>query len=195
MLLDKETLGYISVVATLVSLAPYYYFIFTNTIKPHAFSWFIWGLLTAIGFAAQHAEGAGPGAWSTGVVSVGCFVIALLALKKGEKRITKSDWACFLAALFAIPLWYFTSDPLWSVILVSIIDVLGYFPTARKSFHKPHEELIFTHFTGTVKYVFALMAIEHWSLTTWLYPAAISTANLFLVAMLVIRRRQCPKQA
>ena len=67
---DKDTWGWISVVFTVLSAAPYIYFILKDRIKPHVFSWFIWGTLTAIGFAAQYSEGAGPGAWATGAASV-----------------------------------------------------------------------------------------------------------------------------
>ena len=195
MIFDKDAWGWISVAFTILGVAPYIYFVLNNTIRPHVFSWFIWGTLTAIGFAAQYAEGAGPGSWATGSASVGCFCVAFLALRRGERHITRSDWISFLAALAAIPLWYFTKDPLWSVILISIIDVLGYFPTVRKSYHKPHEELIFTHFIGTVKFAFSFLAMEQWLLTTWLYPAAISTANIALVIMLIVRREKLAQQS
>lgn len=194
-LADKETLGWLSVIFTVIGTVPYYYFVFANKIKPHAFSWFIWGVLTAIGFAAQYTEGAGPGAWATGSASVACLSVAALALFKGERHITVGDWASFVAALAAIPLWYVTSDPLGCVILVSAIDTIGYYPTFRKSYHKPHEELIFTHFMGTIKYVLGLLAMEQWSVTTWLYPAAISAANIVLIAMLVVRRRALAARA
>lgn len=186
---DKDTWGWISVLFTVLSAAPYIYFILKDRIKPHVFSWFIWGTLTAIGFAAQHSEGAGPGAWATGAASIACFSVTLLALQRGERSITRSDWISFLAALAAIPLWYFIKDPLGAVIMISLIDVLGYYPTIRKSYYKPHEELIFTHFIGTIKYAFSLLAMEQWILTTWLYPAAISTANIVLVIMLIVRRK------
>lgn len=187
--MNKELIGWISVGVTILSVVPYYYFVCKHTIKPHAFSWFIWGVLTAIGFTAQMTEGAGAGAWATGVVSIACLGIAALALKYGERNITRSDWVCFIAAIAAIPLWVITDDPLGSVILISVIDVLGYIPTIRKSYHKPYEELMFTHVTGTLKYVFALLAMENWTLTTWLYPAAICSANVVLVALLLWRRQ------
>lgn len=189
-MLSTVAIGWISVAVTVASIAPYYYFVFKGKIKPHVFSWFIWGVLTAIGFAAQTYAGAGPGAWATGAVSIGCLGIALVALKHGERHITRSDWLCFIAAMSAIPLWVATEDPLWSVVLISITDVLGYYPTIRKSYHKPHEELIYTHLTGTIKYLFSLFAIEQWMVTTWLYPVSISAANIVLIAILLVRRHQ-----
>ena len=191
--MDKTLLGWFSVIFTILSVAPYFYFIFTNKIKPHVFSWFIWFMLTAIAYFASTSAGAGPGAWATATICISCFFITLLSLKKGEKHITKTDWASFITALLALPLWYFTNDPLWSIILVSLIDVLGYLPTMRKSFYKPYEESAFTHSIGVVKYIFALMALDTWAVATWFNPVAISSANIALVVLLLVRRKQVRK--
>jgi hypothetical protein len=190
MSLDKETLASIGLVVTLVSMLPYCYSIFYRGIKPHAFSWIIWALLTGIGYAAMTTAGAGPGAWVTGLSSLLCLLIGVLAIYKGERNITKSDWMAFGAAILIMPCWYFARDPLVAILLVSLIDVIGYYPTFRKSYHKPHEELLFTHLIGSLKYIFALLALGSWSLTTWLYPVSIIAANMALVFMLMIRRKQ-----
>lgn len=186
---SKEFFGVISVILAGVSVAPYIYFIIRGKVKPHAFSWFIWSILTGIGCAAQVAEGAGPGAWITGFLSAACLLITLLAVFKIEQNITRSDWLSFIAAIMAIPLWMATNDPLWSVILISTIDMIGYYPTFRKSYTKPQEELVFTFVIGGIKYVFSVLAIADLSLTTWLYPVSVAVSNLSLAALLVIRRK------
>jgi len=48
-----------------------------------------------------------------------------------------ADWYFFLAALAAIPLWLLTRTPLYSVVVVTVIDALAYVPTFRKSWHRP----------------------------------------------------------
>lgn len=188
--MDKEWLGWLSVILTVLSALPYYYGIWRRRIKPHVFTWFIWCILTAIGFAAQYAEGAGPGAWATGAASLMCGSIALLALTHGERHITRSDRIAFIGALAAIPCWIVTSDPLLSVILISVIDLASYYPTARKSYYRPFEEGISTHLVGAVKFIVAFFAMEQLTLTTVLYPATITVANLLLVGMILVRRRQ-----
>src|SRR5690349_16901377 len=102
MWISKEWLGIISVAITLASLMPYLYYTLKRRIKPHAFSWIIWALLTAIGFAAQYSENAGPGAWATAAACVACTAIAVLSLFYGERQITRSDWAAFFTGLAAI---------------------------------------------------------------------------------------------
>ena len=49
----KEILGIVAILLTLIAVIPYIRDILLNKIKPHAFSWFIWGLVTLIIFAAE----------------------------------------------------------------------------------------------------------------------------------------------
>jgi hypothetical protein len=110
--MTKELLGIITLLLTFGAGVHYFMAMWRGTIKPHAFSWCIWGLLTCIAACIQFSEGAGPGAWSTAGTSVLCFAIAGAAIFKGEQNITWDDWAVFIAALFSIPLWLLTDDPL-----------------------------------------------------------------------------------
>ena len=76
------------------------------------------------------------------------------ALFRGEKHVTRGDWIAFLITFFAIPLWVVTSDPLWSVLLVTVIGAVAYYPTFRKSFAKPGEELAFKSVLTVIRYLF-----------------------------------------
>jgi len=87
----KEYLGFTATAIAFVSYLPYFRDIFANKTKPHAFSWLVWGALTAIGFAGQVAGHAGPGAWVTGFTALICFLIFIAALFKGKKNIVFVD--------------------------------------------------------------------------------------------------------
>ena len=87
-------------------------------------------------------------------------------------------------------LWFGVQQPLLSIIMVVIIDALGFFPTFRKSFHKPHEETLITFMFSSLKFVIGLFALESYSLITWLYPTYLVFANGIFVLMLIIRRRR-----
>ena len=123
-----------------LSRAVYFASIFKGKTKPHAFSWLIWATVSGIGFAAQFAEGAGPGSWARGFSAVTCCILVVLGYFKGEKNITGSDWTTLSAALLAVPLWVITKTPIWSVFIVCVIDTIGYFPTVRKAWNKPYQE-------------------------------------------------------
>src|SRR3954471_17103449 len=100
---SHEFLGGLATLLGIGSCSIYLWQVLKRKIKPHIFSWFIWGVVEVIGFAAQYAAKAGPGAWTVGVSSIFCLIIAAAGLVHGEKSITRSDWTCLIFALSAIP--------------------------------------------------------------------------------------------
>ncbi|OGJ58049.1 hypothetical protein A2881_02770 [Candidatus Peribacteria bacterium RIFCSPHIGHO2_01_FULL_55_13] len=186
--LSKELLGGIGVGLTLIGYAFYFHDIFFGRTKPHAFSWFLWALLAAIGFAAQVTGQAGPGAWAIGLDAVVCSIMFVLALFKGEKGYVLSDWIALFATLAAILLWRITGTPVLSVILIVIIDAFAFYPTVRKSVQKPYEEAASLYALCSLKFVFVLLALEHYSLITALYPFCLIFMNAGFVALLMVRR-------
>lgn len=180
--------GLISVVLACVSLAPYLWMTIKGTNKPHLFTWIIWTLLSGIAFTIQVLEGAGAGAWSGGASTFLSVLILLAAIRHGEKQITRSDWVVFLAALGAIPIWLATQNPLYAAIWVTGIDALGYIPTFRKSWNKPHEEMTWTHTVAGIKHLCVLMAVQNVSITTTVYSFGMLAMNAVLVASILYRR-------
>lgn len=169
----------------------FFYFrdIWAGRTKPHAFTWLIWTSLTAIGFAAQVGDHGGPGAWVTGFTAAVSAVIFVAALFRGERDITRGDWSCLVGAGLAAGLWAVTNNALLAVILVTVIDALGFAPTFRKSFHRPHEETLITYELSAIKFVLALLALDNFSAVTALYPASLVVMNGVFALMLIIRRR------
>lgn len=186
----NDIIGLAAAALAIYCYVPYFIGIARGHTKPHIFTWFLWTVLTGIGFAAQISEGGGAGAWVTGTSAVMVGLVFLFAMRRGERTITRSDWITFIGALTAIPLWYFTKDPLWSVLMIIMIDAMAFYPTARKSWHKPHEEVIQTYLLSGAKFMLGLIALEKLSLSTALYPAYLMTVNYAFVAMLVWRREK-----
>lgn len=186
----KIILGSLSVLIAFVGYIIYFKQIFLGKIKPHAFSWFIWGLLTGIMFVAQITEGGGSGAWVTGVTAFACFVIFAISLLKGEREFVKLDWLFLVSALLSLFLWWITKQPVLSVILITITDAFGASLTLRKGYYKPFEESATLFALNSIKVVVALFALESYALATWLYPTYLVIGNGLIVLMLLIRRRQ-----
>jgi len=157
--------------------------------KPHAFSWLIWAILTGICFAGQVSENAGAGSWVTGFGAIACTVIFCLALFKGERDITRGDYWCLFFSLAAIPLWLLTETPLWSMIQISIIDIVGFVPTYRKSYARPDEETLFAFVGNIIKFALSLLALETFSVVTVIYPLTLVVSNSVFVAMVLFRRK------
>ncbi len=184
-----QILGALSALLTLLSRANYFHSIFKGKTKPHAFSWFIWGVISSVGAAAQIAKGAGPGAWARTLASATNFVVVIVALIAGTRDIKRSDWITLIIALSTIPLWIATKTPVWSVIIVCTIDTAGYFPSVRKSWERPHQETSRSYFISSGSAFLSVLAIEHYSLSTWLYPAVLTCSNACMALFLLWRRR------
>jgi hypothetical protein len=188
-MIDKTILSIIAIVLTLLAFVPYITGILKGITKPHVFSWIIWGSTTFIVFLAQLEGHAGIGAWPIGVSGAMTVLVAFLAyLKRSDITITKKDWLFFGVAMSALPLWYLMSDPLWAVVMLTLVDTLGFAPTARKVYHAPYSEPIFFVALFFVRNMLVLFALEHYSATTVLFPAVIAIACLLLITLMIIRR-------
>jgi hypothetical protein len=185
----KEIIGALSVAVGLASYGIYLWGIYRRTVRPHVFTWIIWGTLAVIGFAVQYVEKGGPGAWNLGMAAAVNLLIAVAAGFYGEKEILRSDWVAFFIALAAIPVWWATDNPLWAVIIVSGIDLVAFYPTFRKSWLKPQEEGALSFSVCAVQFLLSVFALEKMNLTTVLYPAIVVIMNVLLVLMLLYRRR------
>lgn len=190
---EKLILAIIAVVIGFVGYVPYFRNIIRGKTKPHAFSWLIWGILTGIAFVGQVVSNGGFGTWVTGFTAVICIIIFLFALYRGTKDFPLVDWLSLLGAGVALLLWAVTRSPLAAIILITIIDMLGFIPTFRKSYFRPHEETAFTYSMSGIKFIFGIAALRELSLVTVLYPASLVFTNGAFVLMVYIRREQLVK--
>lgn len=185
----KELLSAIAIAITFIAFIPYIRSINKNETKPHVFSWVIWATVTFIVFLAQLSDKGGVGAWPIGVSGIITFYVAILAYrKKSDITIVKKDWLFFSFALSAIPFWYFTSDPLWAVVILTIIDLLAFAPTFRKAYNSPFEENLLFYLLMANRNLISIVALENYSLTTILFPAATAVACILFIQLVAIRR-------
>lgn len=186
----KEILSAIAVALTFFAFYPYIRSIILGETKPHVFSWIIWGSTTFVVFLAQLEGDGGVGAWPIGVSGViTLFVAALSYFKRADISITKTDWLFFISAMSALPFWYFTSNPLWAVVILTTVDILGFGPTVRKSYQQPHSESLLFFALFAARNFIVILALENYSVTTILFPAVVGVACLALTIMLVYRRQ------
>lgn len=186
----KEILSLIAIAITLAAFIPYIREIFRGSIRPHIFSWVIWGATTLLIFLAQLEDNGGAGTWPIGVsAGVTIFIAYLAYTKRSDVTITRTDWLFFVAALLSLPLWYWTSDPLWAVVLLTVIDVAGFGPTVRKAYQFPYSESLLFFALFTLRNVLVMLALENLSVTTLLFPAAMLVICVFMITMIAYRRR------
>ncbi len=187
----QELTGIAGAVATAAGAAFYLHGIYKNRIHPHAISWFLWTVLTTIATFAQASDNAGPGAWVMAASAVCCGIIFVASLRKtNEVVITKSDWLALAGAALAMPVWYATDNALTAIIIVTCIDLAGYIPTFRKSYWKPHQEGLILYGFVVLKAALSIVATEHISWTTILYPASVMVFSSVFIALMLARRKK-----
>ena len=186
----KQLLGAIAIGLTIIAYFPYIRSIIQGKTRPHVFSWVIWGTSTSIVFLAQLADKGGAGAWVIGVSGVISIYVAILAyIKRSDSTITRMDWLFFILAMASLPLWYLTSDPLWAVVLLTTVDVLGFGPTFRRAYARPFDEQLMFFVIVIARNFIVVLALENYSLTTVLFPATIAAVCLIFSLMVAYRRR------
>ena len=187
----KAWLSVAAIGLTLSALVPYLLAVWQGKIKPHVFSWVIWGTTTVSVFGAQVQANAGVGAWPIGLSGILTLVVAVLAFKRRtDISITRGDWLFFLTALAALPLWFITQNPLWAVCILTLVDVLGFGPTLRKAYAHPYSESIGFFSLFMLRNILAALALEHYSLTTALFPVTIAFTCLGGISLMAFRRWQ-----
>lgn len=184
----KVIIGIITVVLGVVGYIPYFRDIIKGKTKPHVYTWFVWGSITLVIFALQVSDAAGPGAWVTLVAGLLSLSIFILGMRQGDKDITKSDTLFFIAALIALGLWLLAEQPVVAMILLVTVGMLGFVPTIRKSWNKPHTETISTYAINSFRHGLSFAALANYSILTGLFPVAWSIANGLFVVLLLVRR-------
>lgn len=186
----KEALSLIAIAITFAAFIPYIREIFRGSVKPHIFSWVIWGATTLMIFLAQLEDDGGVGTWPIGVsAGITIFIAYLAYMKRADVTITRTDWLFFAVALLSLPLWYWTSDPLWAVVLLTAIDVAGFGPTVRKAYQFPYSESLLFFALFTLRNLLVMLALENLSVTTLLFPAAMLVICVFMITLIAYRRR------
>ncbi|WCL50491.1 hypothetical protein [Leptospira sp. GIMC2001] len=186
----KEILSFLAIAITVYAFYPYIRSIHQGDVKPHVFSWVIWGITTLIAFFASFADRGGVGSIPIGVSScITIYVAALAYTKKSDLEITKVDWIFFISAISSIPIWVFTSNPLGAIVILTFVDLLGFGPTVRKAYDHPRDENIGFFSLFMLRNLISIGALENYSLTTIMFPASIALSCFGLIVLILIRRK------
>jgi predicted dehydrogenase len=105
-------------------------------------------------------------------------------------KITIWDSLCGVIALVGIGIWYFTSHPLVALVAEIIADVVAGLPTLWKSWRHPESEIWVSYLVGGSSAVLTILAIHHFTVSAWLFPAAIVAMNFLIVAGVVRGNRR-----
>lgn len=186
----KETFAAIAAILAIVGNIPYIVDIFKGRVQPHAYTWFVWTLVTGIVFFGQIAKGAGIGALPTAASGFFTLLIFLLSLKNGFKHVTKIDTLFLLLSLGGIVLWIITKDPTISVVIAVAIDLTAFVPTLRKTWLQPSTESPLLYGSNVLRHILALLSMQTYNIATTLHSIAMLATNTAMTMMLVISKSE-----
>jgi len=185
----KNIIWIISVILTFIWYYLYIKDIFYWKNRPHFFSWFIWGIITLIIYTIQILQDSWAGSWMVLCTAIISLLIAVISFFKWTKDITKSDIFSLFLAIISIFLWLFIDNKLYSLILLVLIDIFWYYPTFRKSFKNPFEENYLLYLSSIPKFGLAILALNRITLLTSLYLFVNLLILIFLVFLIIYRRK------
>ena len=168
---------------TVALFAPYLLRVWQGKLAPRPASWVVWGLCTLMVGFGQLLAGGGVGALPillSGALSggVACLAFRLAMRTPAVAMATTGDRWCLVAAVCCLPLWMATGDPLWSVLILTGIDLIGFIPTIRAIRRDPHSESTVLFTALGLRNLIAIAALEERNLTTMVFPAVIGFACL-----------------
>ncbi|PLX29422.1 MAG: hypothetical protein C0582_05965 [Alphaproteobacteria bacterium] len=195
MIMWNELLTGLGTALSVVALLYYLWATIQKKIFLHAFSWLIWGTTVMVSYLAQLTENTGIGSLVTLAVSIQCFLIGIFSFFYSKSNtFSRGDWITLLASIIAIIFWIFTSNPLYAVIIITIADTFGYYPTLRKSFLFPKEDMPGIFLIGSIKFGLSIFTFNEHTLVNTLFPAAATIVDASVFFMIVIRRYQLQKK-
>lgn len=168
---------------------PYIRDIYRGKTKPHAYTWLIWTITqgTALVGLWQGHGGLAVVAMAIGV-SMSIFVIGL-SFRYGTRNITRADTIILIASLLAIGVWWQLHNPLLALVMVSLIDIVGYIPSFRKTYEEPWTETSLTWGVFIITNVLIMLSLDEYNFMTLFYLVSITAANAILLSICLVRRR------
>ncbi len=182
----------VAVIAALLAVAgnvPYVRDILRGSVTPHAYTWFVWSLVSGITLAGQLIKGAGVGALPTAVSELFTILIFLLSLRYGFNGATKTDSIFLILALLALVPWAITRDPTLSVVIAVSIDLIAFVPTFRKAWEQPTTEGAMLYGMNVLRHALALFSLQAYNIATTLHSVAMIIVNVSMTVLLIARRR------
>lgn len=187
-------LGVLSGILPIIGAYPYIRDVLRGKTKPHRMAEFIWLVLDAIAVASQLAKGA---TWSLIMPAVGTLELTvgfILSLKYGMGGTSKKDIAALILAGVGLLLWHFTNEPLFALLIVVGIDLIGTSLVVIKTYHHPYTETFSTWFLNFIAGLCAAAAVGHWTFALLIYPLSVAIGNSAICSTILTRRKVVPSE-
>lgn len=184
----KVVLVAIATIFAIVGNVPYLRDVIKRTIEPHAYTWMVWSIVSAIVFFGQVAKGAGIAALATGASEIFTIIIFIFSLRYGFRHVRPIDTIFLVIALLGLIPWFLTSDPTISVVIAVSIDLIAFVPTLRKTWQNPETETPLLYGMNVLRHGLILSTLGAYNIATMLHSIVMITTNSLMIVF--IRRRK-----
>ena len=186
----KEIITALSVIFVIVLYLIYFRDIFLTKTKPHVYTWLIWSITMGVAAASAISGGAGYGSFPL-ILGAGFMTgITVVSIKYGTKNITRSDTIALIFALGSVVIWWQLNNPYLAVFIASMIDMIGYYPTFRKSYFEPESETVSFWALSLLGITLNIVALDEYNFLTLFYLATIFFSSGSLAIFLLVRKKQ-----
>jgi len=182
----KTSFALIAAVLAVVGNVPYVVDVIRGKVRPHAYSWFVWSIVSCVVFFGQVVKGAGIGAIPTAASEIFTFIIFALSLRFGFAERTRSDTLFLILALLGLIPWILTKDPTLSVVIVVCIDVVAFMPTLRKTWSEPGTEHPILYASNVLRHVLALFSLQAYNIATVFHSIAMILTNTVMTTLILV---------
>lgn len=179
--------GLVAGAMAVVDTFPYIRDTLRGNTRPHRGTWLIWSVLAAVAFFSQLADGA---SWSLGMVggqSIVTLAVFALSLHFGVGA-GRNEVGLMIIALVGVAGWFVISAPIVATISVVLADLIGLLLMLPKTYRDPYSETLVTFALSSVGGVLGALAVGSWDPALLVYPMYFAAMNLFVAALLAIRR-------
>lgn len=153
-----------------IAYIPYLADMFRGKNQPHLYTWISITLVTAVVAYIQLIGGAGMGAIPTIIGVIIDVIILFYCFKYGTKDIVFIDKVFLGISIFGVCMYIlFIGMPILSLVIVSIAEVISFFPTFRKTHNDPYSESLPSYYLLMLKLILILVALETYNALTVSY--------------------------
>jgi hypothetical protein len=186
----RENLSVIAAAMTCACVVPYLRDIRRGTTRPQRTSWLVFATLAAVAAVSQALTGNGAGTWLASGSALGFGAVFVASIRRGIGGFAPADRAALAVAAASTVISVITSRPVLALLGVVIAELGAVGLTVRKSLADPGSETRSTWIIDALAGLLSIVALDHVTATTLLYPVHHTVANGAVVAAIAIGRRR-----
>lgn len=188
--MPRETLAVVAAAMTAACVVPYLRDIRRGTTRPQRTSWLVFATLAAVAAISQAAAGSGAGTWLAGGSAVGFGAVFVASIRSGVGGFAAPDRAALAVAAAGIVVSFVMARPLVAVVGVVVAEIGAVALTVRKSLADPDSETRSTWTVDGLAGLLSIVAVDHVTATTLLYPVHHTVANGAVVVAIAMGHRR-----